>query len=228
MRRIWLCIVFIGFAPVLAPAASAATVGQLFIPVNPCSDFTDVQTGVASGNSYTVPFSGFIVSWAFLDGATPVENLKLKVVRPVGANQFKVIGEAAAGAQVPSTVNTYPSQIQVATGDLIGIHAGPSGDCVSPGTAADTNIFAAGDVPLGTTTMFSSDSHARFPVSAQLEPPCVVPKLKGKRLKTAKRRLRGGGCGLGRVSGQGRTVKKQSAAPGTMLPLDSPISVRLA
>lgn len=112
----------------MAEAAVPATVGQLFTPTGSCSgNFTDIQTGVASGSSYSVPFNGFIVSWSFMDGAVPVTNLKFKVARPAGGGAFKIVGEDFAGTQVPNTVNTYPVTIQVAAGDLIGIHAGPGG-----------------------------------------------------------------------------------------------------
>lgn len=231
MRRLLLSVAAFGSALALASTAEAAattTVGQLFTPTGNCSgDFTDIQTGAASGTSYTVPFAGFIVSWSFQDGATAVTNLKLKVARPAGAGSFTIVSEATAGPQTPNAVNTFQTQIRVGAGDMIGIHAGPGGDCVAGGTSADTNVFAPGDVPAGTTAAFSSDSHARFPVSAQLSSPCVVPKLKGRRLKADRKSLRAAGCRLGKVKGHGKNVKKQSVKPGTVLPPDSTVNVKL-
>ena len=232
MRRLRLGLAILGWfalvAPTVAGATTTTTVGQLFPPTANCtSSSTYVQTGVAGGNSYTVPFDGFIVSWSFMDGATLVSNLELKVARPAGGGAFKIIGQSFAGTQALNGVNSYPVEIQVAAGDLIGIHAGPGGDCLAPGTSADTNAYASGDVPLGTTTSFSADSGARFPVAAQLAPPCTVPKLKGKSLKAARKRLRKANCALGKARGRGRKVKKQSAKPGTVFPPGGQVNVRL-
>src|SRR2546421_4122247 len=179
MRRLWLSTAALGCSALVlastAEAAATTTVGQLFTPTANCGgDFTDIQTGAASGTSYTVPFAGFIVSWSFQDGATPATTLKLKVARPASAGSFTIVGEAAAGAPEANAVNTFQTQIRVAAGDMIGIHAGPGGDCVAGGTRADTNGFAAGDVPAGTTATFGSGSPARVPVSPQRSPPGVV------------------------------------------------------
>jgi PASTA domain/Divergent InlB B-repeat domain len=57
---------------------------------------------------------------------------------------------------------------------------------------------------------------------------CVVPKVKGKRVKKAKKRLRNADCRLGKVKGQkGGKVKKQKPKPGTVLPVDSTVKVTL-
>jgi hypothetical protein len=56
---------------------------------------------------------------------------------------------------------------------------------------------------------------------------CVVPKLKG-RLGKAKKVLGRNDCHLGKVKGpRGGTVKKQSPKPGTVLPPDSKVTVKL-
>ena len=60
---------------------------------------------------------------------------------------------------------------------------------------------------------------------------CVVPKLKGKKLKRAKKVLRSGECKLGKVKKRkglkkGK-VRKQNPPPGTVLPVDSKVNVKL-
>jgi hypothetical protein len=58
---------------------------------------------------------------------------------------------------------------------------------------------------------------------------CVVPKLRGKRLKAAKRRLRKSHCKLGKVSGpKGRLarVRSQRPRPGTVLPVGGRVRVK--
>jgi hypothetical protein len=59
---------------------------------------------------------------------------------------------------------------------------------------------------------------------------CVVPKLRGFKLKASRKKLKRAGCRLGKVRGKksrSARVKKQSAKPRTVLPLDSRVSVKL-
>jgi hypothetical protein len=58
---------------------------------------------------------------------------------------------------------------------------------------------------------------------------CVVPQLKGKTLKKAKRALKTGHCSLGKVTGPhaGR-VKHQSKKPGKILAAGSKVSIKLS
>ena len=57
---------------------------------------------------------------------------------------------------------------------------------------------------------------------------CLVPNLKGKSLKRAKRKLRGRDCALGKVKGdKAGEVKKQTPRAGTVLPADSRVKLKL-
>jgi DNA-binding beta-propeller fold protein YncE len=56
---------------------------------------------------------------------------------------------------------------------------------------------------------------------------CVVPNVRGKRLRTARRKLRRAECRLGKVKGHGRRVRRQSPRPGKDLPSGSRVNVRL-
>jgi len=62
-------------------------------------------------------------------------------------------------------------------------------------------------------------------------PECIVPSVKGKKLKRAKKRLRASNCKLGKVKkrkGHKRgKVKKQNPAPGSVLRGGSPVNVKL-
>ena len=59
---------------------------------------------------------------------------------------------------------------------------------------------------------------------------CLVPKLKGKKLKAARKALTKADCKLGKVKGhksKSAKVKKQSAKPGTALPPGTKVNVKL-
>jgi hypothetical protein len=161
-------------APILAigaPGASASTtVGQLFTPtITNCDPFTLIMTGVAAGNSYTVPSPGVITSWSWQDGGLAVGGLKLKVGRSPDGVNFTIVGEAVAGPQSANSVNTYLTQIPVLAGDKIGVYEG-GGQCGSLGTPSDTYAFTTVDVPANTTAPFVSDDGAKIPVAATVEP----------------------------------------------------------
>lgn len=70
-------------------------------------------------------------------------------------------------------------------------------------------------------------------VGPVMEAHCVVPKLKGKKLKRAKRKLRASGCRLGKVRKEdgatARTGKvvRQGARSGTVLAAGSKVTVAL-
>ncbi len=59
---------------------------------------------------------------------------------------------------------------------------------------------------------------------------CVVPKLKGKKLKAAKKALKKAHCSLGKVKPQGTKtgkVKKQKPKGGAVLPAGSKVNIKL-
>jgi hypothetical protein len=216
-----------------AASAGAKTVkvGQLFTPNFTCSPGrTALQTGVASGPSYTVPKAGVITSWSWHDGVNIVPKLRLKVGRPTGtANTYKIVGQDTAGTQTPNTVHTYSAHIPVRAGDLIGVYQ-HGGSCLSiTGNAGDTDVETSGNIPPGTTRAFlDGGSDIKWPVSAKIALDCVVPNLKGKTLKSAKKSLKANSCTLGTVKGpRNDTVKSQKPAAGKTLAPGAKVNVRL-
>jgi hypothetical protein len=326
-----------------------------FAPDSPCPNPSEtfLQTGVSSGNPYTVPFSGVITSWGFHDASPIVSGLKLKVGRSAGLGTL-IVGESTAPAgRAPNQFNgPFLTRIPVQAGDWIGIYASGTEHCsMSTANPADTFRHIVGDQPPNSgAAAFSSASQFRFPVSAAVEADadgdgfgdesqdfcdteaatqglctspgsltfgsqavgtlsssqivrltntathqvtissisaggefaitlnhcgtvitpgsfceltvgfrpigvgtragtlsiadsangspqvvrltgtgfgCVVPNLRRRKLKADKRRLRNADCRLGRVRGHGDRVKAQSVKPGTSLPPDSTVNVKL-
>jgi hypothetical protein len=212
-------------------AAKTVTVGQLFAPNFYCGGpDTWLQTGVASGTSYTVPKAGVITSWSWYDGAASEDDLKLKVARSAGTGTYKIVGEDIAGPQTANAIQTYSAHIPVHAGDLLGISA-TSGSCGSnTSSAADTYAYVPGDIPPGTTTGTFGLTNFRFPVSAKVALDCVVPNLKGKTLKAAKRALSANSCTVGKVTPKGQTtgkVKSQKPSAGKTLAPGAKVNIRL-
>jgi hypothetical protein len=91
-----------------------------------------------------------------------------------------------------------------------------------PGTF---KVWAIGRDPSGLyTTSDGQTGNPTFLVRAA-GPTCTVPKLKGKSLKKAKKKLRNRNCKLGKKKGHGKKVKKQKPKAGTLLPEGSKVKV---
>ncbi|MBV9311962.1 MAG: PASTA domain-containing protein, partial [Solirubrobacterales bacterium] len=89
---------------------------------------------------------------------------------------------------------------------------------VHPRGAVDISVTT----PTGQSAASASD-HFTFAVK------CVVPKLKGKKLKKAKKALKKAHCRVGKVRGKHRKhgkVKRQKPKPGTILPAGSKVNIR--
>ena len=159
--------------------AGTLTVGQDFEAGNVlCSDQSDLQTSVSSGNSYTVGAAGVITSWSFHNGIDALPGLKLKVARPQSGGGYVFVGEAAAGTQNLHALNTFPANIPVQVGDIIGIFVGsPFGHCGTfTSNSGDTFDQFTGDPPLATpVSPDTSGSLVRYPVSATVTTPDGVP-----------------------------------------------------
>ena len=291
--------------------------------------YTEIQTASAESPSYTVPEGGgTIISWSHDANASTKTQLRLKVYRPTAEpNKFTLIGESALETIVPNQLNTFPTQIPVQAGDVLGYTRTANSEmrCLfSTASSGDTVADAPGvDDPLGATTMFNPPgSNYRINISAVLQPPpgitsispssgsiaggtsvtitghdftgatsvnfgtapaasfkvnsdtqitamtaaappdtvdlavttsagrtpagaadrftfvapevpaahCLVPKLKGKKLKAAKKALTKANCKLGKVKGhKGKSAKvtKQNPKPGKILGAGSKVNVKL-
>jgi hypothetical protein len=121
----------IGLAALVAPSsASAATqIGETFTPTSGCGGEGGValQT-VSPAGQYAAPTAGVITSWSLQADAFP-PRLKLKVARPAGGNDFTIVGESEVQTTSANQLNTFPTQISVEAGDLIGEVRVGSGDC---------------------------------------------------------------------------------------------------
>jgi hypothetical protein len=221
-----------GLVSAAGAAAKTVTVGQLgFTPNQACAVDTFLQTGVASGRSYTVPKAGVITSWSFQEAVSTVPGLKLKVASSAGSGMYTTVAEAAAGNQTALKVNTFKAHIPVEAGDLIGLYESAEGECAADtNNSLDTLVYAPGDQAPGTTTSYFSAPGFKLPISVKVALDCVVPNLKGKTLKAAKKALKKAGCRLGKVRPEGQTkgkVKRQKPAAGKTLAPGAKVNVRL-
>jgi len=157
----------------IAPAGAASTVGQTFTPATPCGPATFLQT-FSPDNQYAAPTAGVITSWRF-QAASPAPQVKLKVARANGGNDFTIAGESELQTLTENTVNSFPVRLSVQAGDVLGIYTATEGAPCGIAPAAPDYLFHAAlgsDVPPGPTTTYMGPASAQFPVAASLEPDC--------------------------------------------------------
>jgi hypothetical protein len=116
-----------------SPAPASVTIGQLADPsagnCDPGVDF--VQLSATSGNQYVVPGTGTITSWTTQTGADG-GALALKVFRKeADPASFQVVGHTARQSLTPGGTagNTFPANIRVSPGDLLGLHTPSPSPC---------------------------------------------------------------------------------------------------
>jgi hypothetical protein len=159
-----------------SPAGAAVTIGETFTPANPCFDRTRLQT-TSPGSQYKVPSTGgvnawTITSWSFEAGPTP-PTLKLKVGRPAGPDSFTIVGESPLVTPAADRLNTFPVQIAVNAGDVIGNYTPPpTQNCGRnlPVNSGFQQHFLNGEAALGVTQTFSTQDNFQSDISAVLVP----------------------------------------------------------
>jgi hypothetical protein len=158
----------------------------------------------------------------------------LKIWRPTGSpTKFTPVAESV-NQSVPGTSKrtSFSSSISVRKGDVIGIAILSGGvDCyyTSGVKSGDTFGWTYGD-PTSGKASFSTMGYppGRLNLSVRFAPNCVVPNLKGKTLKAAKKALKKASCTLGTVNGlRTGTVKSQKPGPGKTLKPGAKVNVRL-
>jgi hypothetical protein len=189
----------VGFAVAALAAttapAPAATIGQL-APAGFTSgvcglDIDWIQPTVTSGTTYVVP-SGFsrITSWSTNATSGGGQNLTFKVFRPVSGLSYMAVAHDGPHPLTASSVNTFPVNITVQPGDLIGFHT-PSPSSL---TACDYQLGGDADYTFvgdladgGAPGTFFSDPGYRLNLAAEVGNPPVLPTATGQQAAALKK-----------------------------------------
>jgi hypothetical protein len=157
-----------------ASAAPGATqIGQTFAEGSCSANFTWLQgMSAPGGTQYAAPFDGVITSWSVATNAS-APQLKFKVGHAVGGDSFRIVGESEVRATAVNSVNTFPTQISVQAGDVIGFYTvtGPA-PCLRPATGYRA-FFRSGDLSPNATATFGFEmQEQQLNIAAALEPDC--------------------------------------------------------
>jgi len=173
----------------LAVSAQAATViGQTGAP-DECSGGGyggEVQLSTAEGLSFTVPFEGTITSWSAATDTSGVET-KLLILQPVSGDTFHVVAKSEFSTFTSTGVQTFPAQIPVSAGQVIGIF----GQLCLIETGNSDNLlgsFGGPEPATGTDQSFLGGPPGNAAdLSATVEPPAQAPVTPAKKKKKCKK-----------------------------------------
>jgi hypothetical protein len=156
------------------------TIGQLATSTAatnaPNVDF--LQLAVSSGATYDVPENGTITSWSHNAANTGGQTLTMKVFRKVSDPIFyKAIAHDGPRNLAAGLLNTFPTNIPVQAGDVIGLGClvNPTA-CLFPASATDKWIFkGAPTLNDGDAAAFTGPNTSnRVNVTAVLQPTNIV------------------------------------------------------
>jgi hypothetical protein len=161
----------------VSSAGASTTIGQTFVVTGDdtcpgAPDWEFLQTGRSAGPSYAAPSDGVITSWSFMAGDAETV-LTMRVFRPTGtADEYTVVADGSELKTIaPSSgLHTFPTQLSVKAGDIVGIRSTSGGCAVNTNDPADTFAYRIGTaLAVGGTAPFSTGFGFIVDISAELE-----------------------------------------------------------
>jgi PASTA domain len=172
------------------------------------------------------PFNGQIRSWRIINAAG---GWTLQVLHPSGVGFVSTA--STRGETFEPGIVTFTAKLPIRVGDSIGLASDSASSTIgtsatTPGAAFDAYIPPLTD---NTAPRSASTSGAReLGFNATVVSNCVVPKVKGKTVKKATRKLRAAGCTKGKVKKKGGDrVTRQKPRAGREVPPGTPVTLTL-
>jgi PASTA domain len=202
-----------------ASAAQAATVtlGSPLtnaLPSDPIAIPATVRQTALPGATLVAPFNGQITSWRVINASG---GWMLQVLHPSGVGVVST--GSTHGEALGAGIVTFTARLPIVAGDSIGLASdsasstlGTNGD--TPGAAIDLYVPPLTDNTAPRTASTSRPREVGF--NATIVSNCIVPRVKGKTVKKATKKLRAAGCTKGKVKKKGgRRVTRQKPRAGS-------------
>jgi hypothetical protein len=205
------------------------------------------------------PVDGTVVRWS-IEGASASPGYNITVLRAEPGGTYTVTAASPLVAPAGAETETFPVGLPIRAGEYVGINLSdgakigalkaPSGTLGSfesvlvpgetrpPDATGTTSNPAAYDAVIEASPPLAVPAPV-FPapvavVALPVEAQCVVPRLQGKKLKAAKKKIKAGDCNVGLISKKNGVkavtgkVVRQSPKPGKVLPAKTGVSVKLS
>lgn len=201
------------------PAPAAVTIGQV-APGGAATTCTGpdlnadyLQASVTSGDLYIAREAGRIVSWSTRAAAGSGQRYTLKVFRrTTDPDIFQVIAHSAPQTLTPG-LNSYPANLPVSSGDLIGFHEAGAANACTFAAPGDSVLSRGGNLPDGGSGAFTPLADVRLNLEAVLDPTnafSVEGVKRDRRAGTATLALRLPNPGVVTLTGKGLKTKRPS------------------
>jgi hypothetical protein len=167
----------LGLLAAAGPAGAAIEFGDTFAPSPGCANDAVFIQSASPGGQYAAPEQGVITSWSHR-AAAGSPQLKLKVARPAGGDNFTIVGETGFQTMAPNALNTFPARIPVQAGDVIGFYLLTGGSCFRNANAdfVMSGVITPDPQPGATLELFPNPG-VQLDVQAVLEPDCDADGL---------------------------------------------------
>jgi hypothetical protein len=176
-------------------SAAAITIGD----VNPaasvtCSGPFDGLQDRTTGNQYAVPSTGGVTNWTVTSWSTrssvdPAGSMALKFFHKVGDpdRYMAVAHDGRRSISEDGSLRTFPVNLQVKAGDVLGFHFEGTGFCASDAAADRFLDETFIDLADGASSNFTEEGPYRANISADITPTnsFTVDKVKPKKNGTA-------------------------------------------
>jgi hypothetical protein len=180
MSRFGICIGLLAAAVLVGSAAGASslTIGETPAPNTAFTqNLLIFQTATSSGSSYKVPPGTWhMTGWSVNVGADfgGVGGMAAVLATPDGTGNYTVDAVTPVETPILNMLNTFPADLTVHGGDVLGVWNGTGffQNALDTGTDGDTVAFhlAVGSAPpAGASFSTISQSNIRVPVSVTLE-----------------------------------------------------------
>jgi len=223
--------VAVGVSLLGASAAQAATftLGSPLtnaLPSSPIAISATVRQNALPDATLVAPFDGQIKTWKVINASG---GWTLQVLHPSGDGFVST--ESTHGETLGPGIVTFTASLTINAGDSIGLASDSASSTIgtsdaTPGAAVDFYVPPLTDNSAPRTASTSRSREVGF--NATVVSNCVVPKVKGKTVKKATKKLRAAGCTKGSVKKEGgRRVTKQRPRSGTEVPPGTPVKLTL-
>jgi hypothetical protein len=164
----------LAFGATAASTATTTTIGQTSATANyNCAGEFDLQTGVDSGTSFEVPAGNWIVTSWSTHANSAGGSMSSMIFRPAGSGSYTVVSETPVESLAASVLNTFPTNVHVQGGDLLGFWATGGAACATTtGLPLDINPanFPSSQPAVGDTVTPIPFPGYRINISATLIP----------------------------------------------------------
>jgi hypothetical protein len=178
MRR--LAIPLAGLLVLLSATSAQASIrlgqmppaGASFATCGPSSG-SYVQPTVTSGASYVIPGGGRITAWSTVTTANTGQEMRLKIFRPLGGNDYLAVSHDGPHPLTPAASNRFPVDLPVKSGDVLGVNTDGTPNIVGcrfdvPGDQSWTSFPESPQD--GESATFTEVSDSRLNLTAEFEP----------------------------------------------------------